>query len=76
MALIAELYQRDEERTKFLGRIMSGAALGVLIGYPFGGLGYSLMGKAVPFVVIGLLALFNTSNRIHIRFNDLNLSGF
>lgn len=31
MALIAELYQNDEERTKFLGRIMSGAALGLLL---------------------------------------------
>ena len=60
MALVAELYQYDKDRTRFLGRVMGAAALGVLIGYPFGGFFYAFVGKTIPFVMIAILALFST----------------
>jgi len=59
---VAELYPVDEERTRFLGRVMGAAALGVLIGYPFGGFFYAFMGKTVPFLLVALLAFFNMGN--------------
>lgn len=59
MALVAEAHPVDEERTRFLGRVMGAAALGVLIGYPFGGITFSLFGKIVPFIGIAIIAAVN-----------------
>jgi DHA1 family solute carrier family 18 vesicular amine transporter 1/2 len=60
MALVASSFQDDEEnRTKFLGRVMGAAALGVLIGYPFGGIAFAIFGKTMPFLCIAVLAAFN-----------------
>lgn len=60
MALVAELYPVDAERTLYMGRVMGAAALGVLIGYPFGGVVYAIAGKLFPFLVIGMLAFFTS----------------
>lgn len=59
MALVAEAHPQDEERTRFLGRVMGAAALGVLIGYPFGGITFSLFGKLMPFIGIATIAAIN-----------------
>lgn len=59
MALVAEAHPVDEERTRFLGRVMGAAALGVLIGYPFGGIAFALFGKLVPFLGIAIMAGVN-----------------
>ncbi|OXA61420.1 Synaptic vesicular amine transporter [Folsomia candida] len=57
MAIVAEYYQDDEQnRTKFLGRVMGAAALGVLLGYPFGGISFAIFGKSMPFLCIAALA--------------------
>ena len=57
---MADLYPNERERSRVMGRVLGAVAVGVLIGYPFGGLSYDLMGKAPPFwlltlVLIGLL---------------------
>ncbi|CAL8087193.1 unnamed protein product [Orchesella dallaii] len=68
MALVAEAHPVDEERTRFLGRVMGSSALGVLIGYPFGGITFALFGKLVPFLSIALIAAANVGfqlTRIH-----------
>lgn len=36
-----------------------GIALGVLLGYPFGGLVYQHMGKQAPFILISLVISMN-----------------
>lgn len=65
MALVAEAHPVDQERTRFLGRVMGAAALGVLIGYPFGGITFALFGKLIPFVSIALIAALNIGNTLH-----------
>ena len=38
-----------------MGRVLGAMAVGVLIGYPFGGLSYDLMGKSPPFWLLTVL---------------------
>jgi len=59
MALVASENTNDSDRTKVLGKVMGAAALGVLIGYPFGGFTFALFGKSFPFLTIAVLAFFN-----------------
>ncbi|XP_043239757.1 synaptic vesicular amine transporter-like [Amphibalanus amphitrite] len=62
LSTVADLYPNERERSRVMGRVLGAMAVGVLIGYPFGGLSYDLMGKAPPFwlltlVLIGLLVI-------------------
>lgn len=59
MSMIAERYHDDKERSRAMGFAMGGLALGILVGYPFGGLLYALVGKSPPFVGIALMCMFN-----------------
>ena len=55
MGMTANLYKDDEkERAEVMGKVMSGVALGVLIGYPLGGFAYEFVGKTEPFVAIAV----------------------
>lgn len=57
MSLIAQLYPEEERRSRVMGILLGSVALGVLIGYPFGGIVYDWAGKATPFwILAGLLA--------------------
>ena len=54
MGMIARLYSDEEERSKVMGKVLGGIAVGVLIGYPFGGVLYDFVGKTPPFVIISV----------------------
>ncbi|CAL1546831.1 unnamed protein product [Lymnaea stagnalis] len=58
MSIVARRYPDDKSRSQAMGISMGGAAFGVLVGYPFGGIMYTFVGKTVAFLVIaGLLLL-------------------
>ncbi|XP_068084836.1 synaptic vesicular amine transporter [Anabrus simplex] len=55
MCLVADLYPDDASRSKVMGLVLGSIALGVLLGYPFGGLLYDFVGKMAPFLIIATL---------------------
>ncbi|XP_054166693.1 uncharacterized protein LOC128964158 [Oppia nitens] len=57
MAMIANMYPKQETRSAVMGFALGGMAVGVLIGYPFGGFLYEFMGKSAPFAIIALLTV-------------------
>lgn len=57
--MLADRYTDDRERGNAMAIALGGLALGVLIGPPFGGIMYEFVGKASPFLVLALLALFD-----------------
>ncbi|KAK7466743.1 hypothetical protein BaRGS_00037152 [Batillaria attramentaria] len=59
MSLVAERYPDDRGRSKAMGIAMGGAAVGILVGYPYGGFMYTFVGKAAPFLIISVLTLLN-----------------
>ncbi|EEB10809.1 synaptic vesicular amine transporter, putative [Pediculus humanus corporis] len=54
MCLVAEKYPEEPERSKMMGFVLGSVAVGVLIGYPFGGFMYDYSGKTGPFLIIVL----------------------
>jgi len=52
MGLLAEQFPDDKERGKAMGIALSGLAMGVLVGPPFGRVMYQLYGKTVPFLIL------------------------
>ncbi|XP_063705707.1 synaptic vesicular amine transporter [Culicoides brevitarsis] len=76
MSLIAHLYPEDEKRSKVMGIILGSVALGVLFGYPFGGLLYDFAGKSVPFYTIAVVLFLNLVLQINcIEFHVQTESG-
>ncbi|EAT34530.1 AAEL013238-PA, partial [Aedes aegypti] len=57
MSLVAQLYTEPDKRSKIMGTILGSIAVGVLIGYPFGGIAYDIVGKAAPFHILTVLCL-------------------
>ncbi|XP_055544315.1 synaptic vesicular amine transporter isoform X2 [Wyeomyia smithii] len=57
MSLVAQLYTEPEKRSKVMGTILGSIAVGVLVGYPFGGISYDILGKAAPFYILSILCL-------------------
>lgn len=55
MGMIAQLYSEEKERSKVMGNVLGGIAVGVLIGYPFGGVLYDFVGKMAPFLIVSLV---------------------
>ncbi|XP_068204363.1 synaptic vesicular amine transporter-like [Palaemon carinicauda] len=56
MGIIAECYTDDKERGRVQGLVMGGIALGVLAGYPIGGLLYDFTSsKTPPFLLVAVL---------------------
>uniref|UniRef100_A0A2C9LTZ6 Major facilitator superfamily (MFS) profile domain-containing protein n=1 Tax=Biomphalaria glabrata TaxID=6526 RepID=A0A2C9LTZ6_BIOGL len=53
MSIVANRFPEDKSRSRAMGIALGGAALGILIGYPFGGIIYSFIGKTVVFLVLG-----------------------
>lgn len=51
MCLLAKMIPNDL-RSKIMPLAFGGIALGVLIGYPFGGVAYQFIGKTAPFLLI------------------------
>ncbi|XP_058813841.1 synaptic vesicular amine transporter-like isoform X2 [Topomyia yanbarensis] len=57
MSLVAQLYSEPDKRSKVMGTILGSIAVGVLVGYPFGGISYDIVGKAAPFHILSTLCL-------------------
>uniref|UniRef100_A0A182NCJ3 Major facilitator superfamily (MFS) profile domain-containing protein n=1 Tax=Anopheles dirus TaxID=7168 RepID=A0A182NCJ3_9DIPT len=59
MSLVAQLYTEPDRRSKVMGTVLGAMAVGVLVGYPFGGIAYAVAGKAAPFHVLAVLCAAN-----------------
>ncbi|XP_017091649.2 synaptic vesicular amine transporter [Drosophila bipectinata] len=59
MSLVAQHYPEEARRSKVMGIILGSIALGVLLGYPFGGILYDLMGKSAPFIILSTLTFLS-----------------
>ncbi|XP_058116801.1 synaptic vesicular amine transporter-like [Anopheles ziemanni] len=59
MSLVAQLYSEPDRRSRIMGTVLGAMAVGVLVGYPFGGVVYELAGKAAPFHVLAALCAGN-----------------
>lgn len=49
------MYPEEKMRSQVIGIILGSMALGVLFGYPFGGILYAFSGKSAPFYIIAIL---------------------
>lgn len=54
MCLVADLYQ-NSTRSRIMGIVLGSVAMGVLFGYPLGGILYDFLGKTAPFIVIAVM---------------------
>lgn len=59
LAMIADKFNEENERSKALGIALAFISFGSLVAPPFGGVLYEYMGKKVPFVVLAFIALFD-----------------
>jgi MFS transporter, DHA1 family, solute carrier family 18 (vesicular acetylcholine transporter), member 3 len=57
LAMIADRFTEEGERSKALGIALAFISFGSLVAPPFGGVVYSYLGKRVPFVILALIAL-------------------
>ncbi|XP_050069722.1 synaptic vesicular amine transporter [Anopheles maculipalpis] len=72
MSLVAQLYTEPERRSKVMGTVLGAMAVGVLVGYPFGGIAYEMAGKAAPFHVLAVLCAGN----LVLQYFQLDLGAF
>ncbi|NP_001037956.1 novel solute carrier family 18 (vesicular monoamine) slca18 protein [Xenopus tropicalis] len=59
LGMLAHVFPDDAERGKAMGIALSGVAIGVLAGPPFGSAMYEFVGKSAPFLAIAALALLD-----------------
>lgn len=59
LAMIADRYKIDSERSKAQGIALAFISFGCLFAPPFGGFFYTYAGKEVPFLVLSLIALID-----------------
>nr|QQY02554.1 synaptic vesicular amine transporter [Cryptocotyle lingua] len=59
MGMLATVYTDDKERGRAFSWALSGLALGVLVGPPFGGICYEFINKEAPFLMLAVLALLD-----------------
>ncbi|XP_013771994.1 vesicular acetylcholine transporter-like isoform X4 [Limulus polyphemus] len=57
LAMIADRFTEESERSKALGIALAFISFGCLVAPPFGGLLYEFAGKEVPFIVLSLVCL-------------------
>ncbi|CRK88770.1 CLUMA_CG002602, isoform A [Clunio marinus] len=74
MSLIAQLYPEDHHRSKVMGIVLGSIALGVLFGYPLGGILYDFVSESAPFIIIAFF-LF-TDLAFQITFFDFSKSEY
>ncbi|KAJ8250213.1 hypothetical protein COCON_G00221350 [Conger conger] len=55
LAMIADKYTEEAERTKALGIALAFISFGSLVAPPFGGILYDFVGKKVPFIVLACI---------------------
>ena len=59
LAMIADTYTEEAERTKALGIALAFISFGCLVAPPFGGTLYQFAGKKVPFIILAFVSLFD-----------------
>lgn len=59
LAMIADRYTEEVERTKALGLALACISFGSLVAPPFGGILYEFAGKKVPFLILSTTALLD-----------------
>lgn len=59
LAMIADTYTEESERTKALGIALAFISFGCLVAPPFGGTLYQFAGKQVPFIILAFVSLFD-----------------
>ena len=59
LAMIADRYTEENERTKALGIALAFISFGCLVAPPFGGLMYELAGKEVPFLILSFVCVMD-----------------
>ena len=59
LAMIADRFTEEGERSKALGIALAFISFGSLVAPPFGGVRYEYMGRRVPFIILAFLALFD-----------------
>ncbi|XP_064617974.1 vesicular acetylcholine transporter-like [Liolophura sinensis] len=59
LAMIADRFTEEAERTKALGIALAFISFGCLVAPPFGGVLYEFAGKVVPFMLLALLSLLD-----------------
>jgi DHA1 family vesicular acetylcholine transporter-like MFS transporter 3 len=59
LAMIADRFTEEAERTKSLGIALAFISFGCLFAPPFGGILYEFAGKTVPFLLLALLCLID-----------------
>ncbi|KAL1137723.1 hypothetical protein AAG570_009419, partial [Ranatra chinensis] len=57
MCLVADCCANEASRSRVMGIVLGSIALGVLLGYPFGGFLYDFIGKTAPFLGIAFFTL-------------------
>nr|CAH0108344.1 unnamed protein product [Daphnia galeata] len=57
LAMIADRFTEESERTKALGIALAFISFGCLVAPPFGGLLYEFAGKELPFLILSLVCL-------------------
>ncbi|KAJ8023102.1 putative vesicular acetylcholine transporter-A [Holothuria leucospilota] len=56
LAMIADRFPEEEERSKALGIALAFISFGCLVAPPFGGVLYEFAGKVVPFMILALIS--------------------
>lgn len=59
LAMIADRYTEENERSKALGIALAFISFGCLVAPPFGGALYQFAGKSVPFLILALVCLID-----------------
>lgn len=59
LAMIADRFTEEGERSKALGIALAFISFGSLVAPPFGGVLYEYLGRQVPFIILAFLALFD-----------------
>ncbi|MCL4136148.1 UNVERIFIED_CONTAM: hypothetical protein GTU68_020336 [Idotea baltica] len=59
LAMIADTYTEEAERTKALGIALAFISFGCLVAPPFGGTLYQFCGKEFPFLILAFVSLFD-----------------
>ncbi|XP_073350830.1 synaptic vesicular amine transporter-like isoform X2 [Pagrus major] len=57
MSMLANVYKDDKERGRAMSISLTGLALGLIAGAPFGSLMYQYVGKMAPFLVLAVIAV-------------------
>ena len=57
--MIADRYTEESERSKALGIALAFISFGCLVAPPFGGFLYEFCGKAMPFIILAFVCLFD-----------------